>query len=113
MSRFVAAEDQIVNLSDLAFAVANCLYNLDAGVILIYIYEPTEEQAASLQVLFDTPLNSILLDRSLAAIGEICWAAGPNSCRFIPGGADARKASLVVYISAQQFYMLGLRMRGR
>lgn len=25
------------------------------------------------QVLFDTPLNSILLDRSLAAIGEVCW----------------------------------------
>ena len=32
----------------------------------------------SLQVLFDTPLNSILLDRSLAALGELCWAAGPG-----------------------------------
>mmetsp|Transcript_26137 Transcript_26137/g.49072 ORF Transcript_26137/g.49072 Transcript_26137/m.49072 type:complete len:293 (-) Transcript_26137:41-919(-) len=25
------------------------------------------------QVLFDTPLNSILIDRSLAALGEVCW----------------------------------------
>lgn len=25
------------------------------------------------QVLFDTPLNAILLDRSLAAVGEVCW----------------------------------------
>jgi len=27
------------------------------------------------QTLFDTPLNAILVDRSLAALGEVCWMA--------------------------------------